>query len=135
MSFIDNIFKKKPGGTFVGNLIRTSASTLTGGLIGAGLNRIEVGQTKTNATLASEAAGTAAATGQLPNEAAIRLALQRQQAGIAENVQNAGNNLIKTTLSAWLKKNWWMVALPGGLLVGLIYWAARGGKKKPTRRY
>ena len=48
------LFSKKPGGTFFGNLLRGVASKASGGLIGTGANRIELGQTKTNAQLASE---------------------------------------------------------------------------------
>jgi hypothetical protein len=48
------LFKKKAGGTFFGNLLRAGASKATGGVLGTGANRIEVGQTKTNAELAAE---------------------------------------------------------------------------------
>lgn len=40
MAFLGGLFKKKPGGTFVGNLIRGVASGVTGGLIGNGKNRL-----------------------------------------------------------------------------------------------
>lgn len=36
MSFLSNLFKRKPGGTVVGNLLRTVASTVTGGILGNG---------------------------------------------------------------------------------------------------
>ena len=58
MSFLGNLFKKKPGGTFFGNLLRgaTSAIPIIGGtVVGTGANKIELGQTKTNAELAKEA--------------------------------------------------------------------------------
>ncbi|RQO68511.1 hypothetical protein DBR40_19920 [Pedobacter sp. KBW01] len=48
------LFSKKPGGTFFGNLLRGVANKATGGLLGTGANRIEVGQTKTNAQLYAE---------------------------------------------------------------------------------
>lgn len=36
MSVLSKIFKRKPGGTFVGNLIRNQVKTLSGGLLGNG---------------------------------------------------------------------------------------------------
>lgn len=48
------LFKKKAGGTFVGNLLRAGSNKATGGVFGTGANKIELGQTKTNAELASE---------------------------------------------------------------------------------
>lgn len=48
------LFSKKPGGTFFGNLLRGVSSSLTGGALGQGLNRIEVGETKTNKELMKE---------------------------------------------------------------------------------
>lgn len=41
MSFLSKIFKKKPGGSFIGNLFRKVASSATGGLIGSGQNKIQ----------------------------------------------------------------------------------------------
>lgn len=63
MGFLSGLFKKKPGGTFFGNLIRGVTSSATGGMLGSGANRIELGQTKTNAQLAAESA----AAGTTPN--------------------------------------------------------------------
>ena len=36
MSFLSGLFKRKPGGTFVGNLIRGAANKASGGLLGNG---------------------------------------------------------------------------------------------------
>lgn len=49
------LFTKKAGGTLFGNLLRGVSNKLTGGILGNGANRIEIGQTKTNAQLAKEA--------------------------------------------------------------------------------
>eukprot|EP00388_Colpodella_angusta_P003492 GDKJ01012305.1.p3 GENE.GDKJ01012305.1~~GDKJ01012305.1.p3 ORF type:complete len:110 (+),score=12.60 GDKJ01012305.1:208-537(+) len=54
------LFSKKPGGTFFGNLLRGVGSVVSQnigmpGLLGSGANKIEFGQTKTNAQLAAEA--------------------------------------------------------------------------------
>lgn len=40
MGFFKSIFKKKKGGTLVGNLIRSVASGYTGGVLGSGANMI-----------------------------------------------------------------------------------------------
>lgn len=57
------LFKKKAGGTFFGNLLRGVGSAVSGGLLGKGMGRIEVGQTKTNKQLMREAKAIAAAGG------------------------------------------------------------------------
>lgn len=36
MGFLKNVFKRKEGGTFFGNIIRTVAKTYTGGILGSG---------------------------------------------------------------------------------------------------
>lgn len=51
------LFKKKPGGTLFGNLLRAGTAKLAPGILGTGADRIEIGQTKTNAQLAAEAGG------------------------------------------------------------------------------
>ncbi len=43
--FLKKVFKKKEGGTAVGNIIRIAANKATGGIIGTGANRLPV-QTK-----------------------------------------------------------------------------------------
>lgn len=53
VGLFSNIFKKKPGGTLFGNLLRGAASHFTGGMLGSGANRIELGQTQTNAQIAA----------------------------------------------------------------------------------
>lgn len=40
MSFFSKIFKKKPGGTLFGNLLRIGAKSVSGGLLGNGANMI-----------------------------------------------------------------------------------------------
>jgi len=57
MSFFSNLFKKKPGGTLVGNLLRGVAQSVPivgGTVIGTGKDKIELGQTQTNGELASQ---------------------------------------------------------------------------------
>lgn len=40
MSFLGNLFKKKPGGSLFGNIIRGVVKPLTGGLLGKGNNKV-----------------------------------------------------------------------------------------------
>ncbi|AXH78170.1 MAG: structural protein [Bacteriophage sp.] len=40
MGLLKKIFKKKPGGTFFGNLIRAGVSKVSGGILGSGANRL-----------------------------------------------------------------------------------------------
>lgn len=40
--FLKKVFKKKPGGTAIGNLIRLAANKATGGILGTGANRLPV---------------------------------------------------------------------------------------------
>jgi hypothetical protein len=52
------LFSKKPGGTFFGNLLRAGGQAVSKaagvpGLLGSGANRIELGQTQTNAQLSA----------------------------------------------------------------------------------
>lgn len=42
--FLKKVFKKKPGGTAIGNLIRLAANKATGGILGTGANRLPVTQ-------------------------------------------------------------------------------------------
>lgn len=43
MGFLKNIFKRKVGGTFFGNLLRSVAHTATGGLLGNGAMMLHAG--------------------------------------------------------------------------------------------
>lgn len=83
------LFSKKPGGTFFGNLLRGAANKASGGLLGTGANRIELGQTKTNAQLAQESVD-------LQNQIAEQQRKLAEQAGgligqVAVNNANPGS--------------------------------------------
>lgn len=117
MGLFSNIFKKKPGGTMVGNLLRGVSSNFTGGMLGSGANRIELGQTKTNAQLAAEA-------GLPANNAALNMAASAVMSN--EQVQAAAK------AAAWAKYKPFVIG--GGIIAALgttIYLATR---KKGFRR-
>ncbi len=70
MGFLKNLFKKKPGGTFFGNLLRGVSSAATGGILGSGANRIEVGQTATNKDIAADPSKSVTFAGQAATQSA-----------------------------------------------------------------
>ena len=124
------LFSKKPGGTFFGNLLRGVASAATGGILGSGANRIEIGQTKTNAQLQAEAiaAQTAAAQAALSNP-------QQLGASIGGSLQN---QLTQQGVSAaasgiWAKYKGWIIAGGAALLGLIVFLVTRKGR--PRRRY
>ena len=118
MSFLSNIFQKKPGGTAVGNLLRAASSQIPyiGSALGTGANRIEVGQTKTNIQLAREA-------GLNPVDPAQQVA---NLAGQAYAQTPSGQQVIASTLLSQVKKYWWVLLIPGGLILYIFL--------KPKRR-
>lgn len=123
MAFLGSLFKKKPGGTLVGNLLRGAASNFTGGILGSGANRIEYGQTQTNAELAQSGAATVTS-----NVAGSLIA------GAMDTKE--GKELTKDTIIAWLKANWIKVLLPGLGLVALVVYLVKRGRRRarPYRR-
>jgi len=106
MSLFKNLFKKKPGGTLVGNLLRGVANQATGGILGNGAARIEVGQSQTNAQLGQRQEV-------IPQVAAI----------LAENAYEipAVKTAANKSAIAWAKQNWAKIAIailvPFGLIV------------------
>lgn len=107
------LFKKKPGGTFVGNLLRTAANKATGGIMGTGANRIPVGGTATPVSQGAAPLNTTAA-----------IDIFKSAVGEQPAVQSA----IKAGI--WEKYKAFIIA--GGVaLVGLLVYAFR----KPQKRY
>ena len=131
MGFFKNIFKKKKGGTLVGNLLRGVSSAATGGILGsgAGLAKWEAEQEQKEmerlygkASLPAVSGGGVAYDGRqigrnLVNGVVVPAAASNGGAGGS----NIGENVILETL----KKRWYYVL--GGLIVfgGLIWYVAR----------
>nr|WP_199158751.1 hypothetical protein [Pedobacter sp. ASV2] len=113
------LFSKKPGGTFFGNLLRGVASKASGGLLGTGANRIELGQTKTNAQLAAESQ-------QLTDE------ITRKQQELAAAAANALNNSAALNANPSLAASSvnWVYVIIGVLGAGLIFFKDKIFKKK-----
>lgn len=136
MGFFKNIFKKKRGGTVVGNLIRGVASTATGGALGSGvaLKNWEAKQdAKEKQALHNEIASLRKSIdGRQMGEDLVKSAVKNGAAS-GQTDPNLGEHIVLTTL----KKHW--AYITGGLLVvGLmIYLLTRkknsGGKFKFRR--
>lgn len=116
MSFLKNIFKKKPGGTLVGNLLRVGVNKASGGIMGTGANMLPA---DSQASVNSAAADATAAIGQAY--------LQTPQ----------GTALAQSTVMSWLKANWILIVL-GLSAVGMAVYTfiinPKKGYKTSTNR-
>lgn len=130
MSFISNIFKKKPGGTTVGNLIRGVASKATSGALGNGAGIIT--QEFFDKTQLTDI--------EFYNKYAKTkngVALKEYKESSENQPQNAPDTSILTStkkgvVMAWLTKFWYVVVLAVTALSVLLYFAF---KKKKTKTY
>lgn len=118
MSFISNLFKKKAGGTFFGNLIRSA----TGGLTGAPPTQYDIDKKELSDSDFALKYGT--------DKRGVPVASQTtQQAEAAAAAQSAVGE-------KWYQKKTFktIAAIVGGLgVVALIVWAIR--RRKTKRRY
>ena len=120
MSFFGNIFKKKPGGTGLGNLIRGVVSKATGGALGTGKGIISqqdydkkilpdveyysrYGQTK-NGVVLPEYTSTAQIQPQVNTTTADPI-----------------TEIKKSVVMTWVKSNWYFLVLPFGLVLYGVY--------------
>lgn len=125
MSFLGNIFKKKPGGTFVGNLLRTASSSIpvVGPAFGSGAGRIEVGNTVTNRELAANAYNQGIGPAPVTPFQNIVTTLAPAFAQ-----SPAGQTVIRSTALELLKKYWLVIVIPVLLIIGF-------NLMKPKRRF
>lgn len=121
---IGNIFKKKPGGSFVGNIIRS---------VTKGKKPAEEGQPDNNwVDVVGEVAGSVAtASAAVKEPTFIERVLAPVTNAIKDGVGDGVSKGVKTGTIDWLKKYWWVIALPGGLIIGLVIYLA---KRKPSYR-
>lgn len=140
MGFFKNLFKRKEGGTFVGNLFRSVAKPLTGGVLGSGaglakweqeqaLKRLEEEEMRLLQVEAQERAALRS-KGALGSQVGNQLSdavITYASNGKGPTDPNMGESIVLTTL----KKHWyWFV---GGVLVlvaGVWYFTRRSGNKK-----
>ena len=128
MGFFKNLFKKKKGGTFFGNLLRKGASTVTGGILGsgAGLAAWEAKQEQKDIE-----AQMAANQNMLEKMAAQKAALNK--AGKAVLTSDEAKPLTNLGAKAWLAKNWKWLLIPVAILA-YMYKSKLSGNTRGLRR-
>lgn len=105
MSFLKDLFKRKPGGTFVGNSLRTLSSAYTGGAMGSGrmmITELDADKRDLNDTDFFTKYGRSKALaypGTLP------------LVGYANNGSSSFSSPATDLAFAWLKRNWYVPAL------------------------
>lgn len=132
MSFFKNLFKRKPGGTFFGNLLRGVANKATGGLLGNGAMMIsqedadkrdlsdadfiaKYGKTKTNVPVQSVQPN--------PNIMSVSQSLDN-------NTKNQVNDGKRQALMETIKKRWYLVLFPVVLIIVLAIKAFKNPRKR-----
>ncbi len=140
MGLLKNIFKKKPGGTFVGNLIRGVASKVTGGIsdlvLKAPSGAVDPQQAQVVENVATPIA-------QQVNKTVIPV-LNAELGNPNGTVQDVATSIVESstktamqTVKEQLKKYWWILLIPGGLLLWWIVKKLRHHKssRRTVRRY
>lgn len=115
MGLFKNIFKKKPGGTFVGNMLRGIGDKFTGGLVSAAF--------PAPPRVAPAAPSVPASA--TPPISQILAPIQAAALGASAQKEETP----KKGYMQWLREKWAYAV--GGLVVvgGLIYYLTRGRKK------
>ena len=133
MGFFKNIFKKKKGGTFVGNLIRGVASTATGGVLGsgAGLANWEAEQEakELNALKAQIASQQKQINAKQFGADLVNSAIKNGTGGQTD--PNVGESIVLTTLKKW----WWAVLLLFVAFGTAVYFIARPKGSKSNFKF
>lgn len=142
---VGGLFKKKAGGTKVGNFIRGVASTATGGLLGAGANmiKLEPSQESHDALVKNaQITQTGNVVGQyladkvtpVIQETVEKLDDNPKAQSIIDGLRDAGLKLGKESMlrkvKDWLAKNWFFLLIPLGLLLYFLF-----RRKSTGRRY
>lgn len=133
MGFLSGIFKKKKGGTLVGNLLRGGASAMTGGLLGSGqgLANWEAEQAREQ----QQALSTLRTPQYNPNQGIdigrnlVNNVAVPAMANGGGNSPKVGENVIKETL----KNKWYMVVGALGAVVAVTYFITRKSTKPKVK--
>ena len=132
MAFLSNVFKKKPGGTMLGNLIRTTANKATGGVLGNGASIISQEDFDKNTLTDLEFYNRYAKT-----KNGVVLDAYKNSAANQPQVPLPSDPL-KTTkmgvIKVWLQKYWYVPILAFTALSTLVYFAIRKPTKKTYKR-
>ena len=138
MSFLKKIFKKKKGGTMLGNLIRGVAKKVSGGKLGTGKHMLKDDKsTEPDPKLIK----VGSQVGDLANQLLTPVITE---ALTGNPVKSIDKGLLTDTMEAvtdtavdsfWdsLKKKWYLLALPFGLILFAIWYARQ--PKKARRSY
>lgn len=136
MSFISNLFKKKPGGTFIGNLFRTVTGVATGGLINLPPPAGVEWDTDGNGKFSAEELAFYKANKNNPAALQQRMA-ELAAANLPVPQLDANGNVIgtKTTAASFLKKYPWVKWLGIAVgLFGLVFLVIKVVKKSSKKR-
>lgn len=116
MGFIKKLFKRKPGGTFAGNLIRGVANNLSGGALGNGYFKIPHGATAPQVSN-DQAKAAAIKSAQVFN----------QEVGQTGKAPEVTGLKVPAEMQEMMKKYWWIAAL-GAAVVYVNPFKRRGLK-------
>lgn len=107
MAFKD-LFKRKEGGTLVGNLLRATSNKFSGGLLGNGAMKLKPGESvqENNAKLAVKSGAAAVAFNDMKNTGDV--------------TKPTSANVKLGATKEWLKKNWYYVLIPVVVVVVLV---------------
>ncbi len=146
MGFLKNIFKRKEGGTKLGNLLRGTSSALTGGILGSGqgLANWEREQAKKAQKDYENNLRMLQMPQTIPSVSGYGKAVDMRQVG-----QDFVNGTIVPTLTngngqsspmigqsvfyATLKKNWLQLLIAGTVLGGAVYYFATKNRKPKNK--
>jgi hypothetical protein len=116
-----SIFKKKPGGTKLGNLLRKVAGKpLPPTPTQAELDAYAAEEAAANAAIMAAAAAVPPAT-KVGGIVGTITGVGGAIAGVVNQLGGAAGDAANLATKEWLKKNWWIIALPGGLILTLIF--------------
>lgn len=138
MSFFSNIFKKKSGGTVVGNLIRGVASTATGGILGQGteLAKWEAEQAQIAYDKTVQDAVTAKLMENANYQAGVGLSNDSGMTDTANAYKTSavnsdtGQAVKSTVIKDWFVSNWYWLLIALGVISGGAYLLTRGKRGK-----
>lgn len=114
MGFFSNIFKKKKGGTFFGNLVRGVANTATGGILGTG-KELATWQAKTEESEYNKALAENQRLIEQSKGFGMGSEMGAPLKGEVDNFMNdsdVAKQVQNQQVQAWVSRNWWVIALP-----------------------
>lgn len=132
MAFLSTVFKKKPGGTMVGNLLRTTANRASGGVLGNGASIISQEDFDKNTLTDLEFYNRYAKT-----KNGVVLDAYKNSSANQPKLQTSLDPIKVTKLGVarvWLQTYWYVPLLAVSALVTLVYFAFRKPSKKTYRR-